>query len=91
MKNSGITRRIDDLGRVVIPIELRRDMKINVHDQLKIFVNDDMICLKKADKATDYLDNIEQMKVDFGNKSIPNLDDVLSKLDDISQAIKEYC
>lgn len=47
MKMTGIVRRIDDLGRVVIPKELRRNLKIRDGDPLEIYVNDDMICFKK--------------------------------------------
>ena len=47
MKATGIVRRIDDLGRVVIPKELRRNLKIREGDPLEIYVNDDMICFKK--------------------------------------------
>ena len=47
MKATGIVRRIDDLGRVVIPKELRRNLKIRDGDPLEIYVNDDMICFKK--------------------------------------------
>lgn len=38
---------MDDLGRVVIPKELRRSLKIREGDPLEIYVNDDMICFKK--------------------------------------------
>ena len=47
MKATGIVRRIDDLGRIVIPKELRRNLKIREGDPLEIYVNDDMICFKK--------------------------------------------
>ena len=47
MKTTGIVRRIDDLGRVVIPKELRRNLKIREGDPLEIFTENDMICFKK--------------------------------------------
>lgn len=47
MKSTGIIRRVDDLGRVVIPKEIRRTMKINEGDPLEIFVNDDAVCFRK--------------------------------------------
>ncbi len=47
MKATGIIRRIDDLGRVVIPKELRRAMRIREKDPLEIFTGDDSIILKK--------------------------------------------
>ena len=47
MKSTGIVRRVDNLGRVVIPIELRRNLDIDVRDALEIFVDEDQIILKK--------------------------------------------
>jgi len=48
MKATGIVRRIDDLGRVVIPKEIRRTMRIRVGDPLEIFTNDrDEMIFKK--------------------------------------------
>lgn len=47
MKSTGIVRKLDKLGRVVIPIELRRTFDIKVNDPLEIFVDDDKIILKK--------------------------------------------
>lgn len=47
MKATGIVRRIDDLGRVVIPKELRRTMGIADGDPLEIFVQGDTVVLKK--------------------------------------------
>lgn len=47
MKATGIVRRIDDLGRVVLPKELRRTMNIKEGDPLEIFVDGDQIILKK--------------------------------------------
>lgn len=47
MKATGIVRRVDDLGRVVIPKELRRTYDIKEGDPLEIFVDDDQLVLKK--------------------------------------------
>ncbi len=47
MKSTGIVRKVDELGRVVIPIELRRTLKIAEKDALEIYVDDDKIILKK--------------------------------------------
>lgn len=47
MKSTGIVRRIDELGRVVLPIELRRSMDIDVKDQLEIYTEEDKIILRK--------------------------------------------
>ncbi len=47
MKSTGIVRKLDDLGRIVLPIELRRTLQIEEKDPVEIFVEDDMIILKK--------------------------------------------
>lgn len=47
MKSTGIVRKVDELGRVVIPIELRRTLSIAEKDALEIYVDDDKIILKK--------------------------------------------
>ena len=47
----GVVRKLDDLGRIVIPIELRRTMDIGLRDTLEIFVEDDKIILKKYHPA----------------------------------------
>lgn len=47
MKSTGIVRKVDGLGRVVIPIELRRTLGIEVKDPLEIFVDSNQIILKK--------------------------------------------
>lgn len=51
VKHTGITRKVDELGRIVLPIELRRSMDIEEKDALEIFVDGDKIILKKYDPA----------------------------------------
>lgn len=47
MKTTGIVRKIDDLGRIVLPIELRRTLDIAERDSIEIYVDSDQIILKK--------------------------------------------
>lgn len=47
MKATGIVRRVDDLGRVVIPKEIRRSLKIREGDPLEIFLEEDCVCFKR--------------------------------------------
>lgn len=51
MKSTGIVRRVDELGRVVIPIELRRTLNIAEKDALEIYVDGEEIILKKYEPA----------------------------------------
>lgn len=46
MKATGIVRKVDELGRIVLPIELRRTLNIEIKDPLEIFVDGDSIVLK---------------------------------------------
>lgn len=47
MKSTGIIRKVDELGRIVIPIELRRTLDIAERDELEIFMDGDHIVLRK--------------------------------------------
>ena len=72
MKATGIVRRIDDLGRVVIPKEIRRTCNIREGDPLEIFLQDGAVVFKKyippyrdeliatLQDAADYYDNSEE-------------------------------
>ncbi len=51
MKATGIVRKVDELGRIVIPIELRRTLDIAEKDALEIYTNEDTIILKKYEPA----------------------------------------
>lgn len=51
MKSTGIVRKVDELGRVVLPIELRRTLEIAEKDALEIYVDGSNIILKKYEPA----------------------------------------
>lgn len=51
MKSTGMVRKIDELGRIVVPKEIRRTLDIDNGDPLEIFVEGDHIILKKHDPA----------------------------------------
>ena len=51
MKTTGVIRKLDELGRITLPIELRRSLDLDVKDGLEITVQDDCIILKKAECA----------------------------------------
>jgi len=51
MKSTGVVRKMDDLGRIVIPIELRRTLDIALRDSLEIYVEKDKIILRKFHPA----------------------------------------
>ncbi len=51
MKSTGIVRKIDELGRIVIPIELRNNLKIAIKDPVEIYSDGNAIVLKKHEKT----------------------------------------
>ena len=51
MKSTGIIRKVDDLGRIVLPIKLRRTLDIAERDELEIYMENDQIILRKYEPA----------------------------------------
>ena len=72
MKSTGIVRRLDELGRITLPIELRRNFDVNERDPLEIFVDDEKIILKKYNPA-DMDDLIDYKGKKVSRKSIIEL------------------
>lgn len=69
MKSTGIVRKVDELGRVVIPIELRRTLNISVKDALEIYVDADKIILKKYEPACIFCGNADNI-INYKGKNI---------------------
>ena len=61
LKSTGIVRKVDELGRVVIPIELRRTLGISEKDALEIYVDGERIILKKYEPACIFCGNADQV------------------------------
>ena len=61
MKATGIVRKVDELGRIVTPIELRRTLNIKIKDPIAIFVEDDAIVLKKYEPACIFCGNAKNV------------------------------
>jgi len=61
LKSTGIVRKVDELGRVVLPIELRRTMGIEEKDPLEIYVDNEKIILKKYEPACIFCGNAGDM------------------------------
>ena len=69
MKSTGIVRKVDELGRIVLPIELRRTLDIAERDALEIFVSEDTIILKKYHPSCVFCDSTRGI-VSFKGKNI---------------------
>ena len=77
MKSTGIVRKVDELGRVVIPIELRRTLGISIKDALEIYVDEERIILKKYEPACIFCGSADGIK-QFGGRII--CQDCISKM-----------
>lgn len=69
IKSTGIVRKVDELGRVVIPIELRRTLGIDQKDALEIYVDQERIILKKYEPACVFCGNAENVH-NFKGKNV---------------------
>ncbi len=83
MKSTGITRRIDDLGRIVIPKEIRKNLKIKENETLEIYIENENIILKKFSSFNDMDKIFERFikvleDITLNNVLITNRDKVIS-------------
>ena len=69
MKATGIVRRIDELGRVVIPREIRRSLKIREGDPLEIFLEKNCICFKKYSALGSFSEDILRVAQDMAQRT----------------------
>ncbi|MGI6498555.1 MAG: AbrB/MazE/SpoVT family DNA-binding domain-containing protein [Oscillospiraceae bacterium] len=59
MKSTGIIRKVDELGRIVLPIELRRTLDIAEKDALEIYVDGSAIILRKYQPSCIFCDDVK--------------------------------
>jgi transcriptional pleiotropic regulator of transition state genes len=69
MKSTGIVRRVDELGRIVLPIELRRTLEIAEKDALEIYVDGESVILKKYQPACIFCGNAKDV-LNYKGKNI---------------------
>ena len=72
MKSTGIVRNLDNLGRIVLPVELRRTLKIGEKDPVEIFVEDDMVILKKHQPSCLFCGDLKDVISFKGYNICPN-------------------
>lgn len=77
MKSTGIVRKVDELGRIVLPIEMRRTLDIAERDALEIYVDGESIILKKYQPACIFCENTRDI-INFMGKNV--CPDCISKL-----------
>ena len=69
MKATGIVRKVDELGRIVLPIELRRTLDIEERDELEIYMENDRIILQKFEPSCIFCTSTQGL-VSFKGKNI---------------------
>ena len=69
MKSTGVVRKVDELGRIVLPIEIRKVLEIDVKDALEIFTDEDKIILRKYTPACLFCGNADDV-VYFNGKRV---------------------
>ena len=69
MKATGIVRNIDDLGRVVIPREIRRSLKIREGDPLEILIEKNCVCFKKHSALGSFSEDILRVAQDMAQRT----------------------
>lgn len=69
MKSTGIVRKLDELGRITLPIELRRTLGVEERDPLEIYVEEEKIILQKYEPADIFSGSREEL-IDYCGKKI---------------------
>lgn len=80
MKSTGIVRKVDELGRVVLPIELRRTLSIAEKDALEIYVDGERIVLRKYEPACIFCGNAEGVRSFRGKNVCPDCVDAMREV-----------
>ncbi len=61
MKSTGIVRKVDELGRIVLPIEMRRTLDIEEKDALEIYVEGESVILRKYQASCVFCDSVKDI------------------------------
>ena len=69
MKSTGMVRKVDELGRIVLPAEIRQSMDINVRDALEIFTDEGRIILQKYEPSCVFCTKVDNITL-YKNKRI---------------------
>ena len=71
MKSTGIVRKVDELGRIVLPIEMRRTLDIAEKDALEIYVEGSSVILKKYKPSCIFCDSTKDITLFKGKNVCP--------------------
>ena len=89
MKATGIIRRIDELGRIVIPKELRRTLHIKADDPIEIFTAEDgVIALRKYEPTDSVLSYLELLEAIINDEEFRHKNKMLDKIAELEALLK---
>ena len=92
MKSTGIIRHIDDLGRVVVPREIRRTLNLQEGDPLELFVADEMLCLQKYYVEANYRARITNLIAGIAEDChMENSAEIREKLNEVLELLGGQC
>ena len=73
MESTNVVRKVDELGRIVLPKEIRKKLKIRTDDFLEIYVDNDLLCLKKYSKISNlkkFAQTLTDILYSYTNKDV---------------------
>ena len=88
MKSTGIIRKVDNFGRIVLPIEIRNHFDIDIRDQIEIYTDIDKIVLKKFELSCLFCGKNEDI-VEYKGKSI--CDSCLKAVNTLGELTRQEC
>lgn len=90
MKGTGIIRRIDDLGRIAIPKEIRRTMKLKEGDPIEFYIGNGELYLKKYSPCDSVEREIDELKsyIELEDMSQNSRDKINEKIEQMREIVK---
>lgn len=92
MKNRGIVRRVDDLGRIVIPKEMRKELGVSDGDPMEMLLIDDGVLIRpypRAGEISSYLRNLKAAVRDDSYLEADEHDALLEKINEFEDMLKK--
>ncbi|ANS45895.1 AbrB family transcriptional regulator [Bacillus thuringiensis] len=91
MKNTGITRKVDELGCVVIPVELRRTLGIAEGTALDFHVDEENVILRKQEKSCFVTGKVSDSNIELlGGRMFLSKEGALELLNSLEKSVKEH-
>lgn len=89
MKVTGMTKKIDSLGRVVLPAELRKSHLLSEGDRVEIYLDDDLIILKKVDTFYTVHKALMKLKSTVEDETLNARNEILVKIKELERLLNE--